>query len=386
MEIQNNRSPQLSIVVPIYNAAAVLERCIRSILNQSFADFELILVNDGSKDNSLEICKRFATNDQRIVIIDKTNGGAGSARNAGLAVAKGEYIAFPDADDWLEPSMYQELMDAAHNKHSDLVICGMYFWNEHALNDPKARRESKPDSVSFTSENECRANVMTFLPDSYTFGVPWNKLYRLETIRQNDITFCDLKRNQDAVFNLDFYHCIKSLVTVPQPLYNYVIPAEEEKKYPKNFIDIKIIYYSRLIQKLRAWGVYTQEVKQYYDNRFFRHYWNAMGLCFQREWNLSREEKKMYIAGIFNKPEIQMFISDAQLEERYKKKSAVIRKKDVDSYFGIVRREKFANKVERMRYFPNRLVMRILGEKKYHSLKKWSRRPDSKMETINRLF
>ena len=95
--------PKLSVIMPVYNTAKYLSRAIDSVLSQTFSDFELILVNDGSKDNSLEICRAYEQKDARVKVIDKENGGAGSARNAGVAASYGEFVAFPDSDDWIEP-------------------------------------------------------------------------------------------------------------------------------------------------------------------------------------------------------------------------------------------------------------------------------------------
>ena len=114
----------ISIIVPVYNAEKYLDRCLNSIYSQTFSDYEIILVNDGSKDNSLSKCYEFAAKDERITVIDKENGGAGSARNAGVKAAKGEYLAFPDVDDWFEPEMYADLYALAKTADYDIVFSG----------------------------------------------------------------------------------------------------------------------------------------------------------------------------------------------------------------------------------------------------------------------
>ena len=102
-------NPIISIIVPVYNVEEYLQRCIDSILNQRFKDFELILINDGSTDNSLKICKEYSLSDSRVKVINKENGGLSSARNAGINIAKGKYIGFVDSDDWINEEMYQTL-------------------------------------------------------------------------------------------------------------------------------------------------------------------------------------------------------------------------------------------------------------------------------------
>ena len=114
----------VSIVVPIYNAENYLTKCIYSIIKQTYKNIEIILVNDGSTDNSLKICETFALNDKRIIIISQKNMGVSTARNIGINVAKGEYISFVDSDDTIEDNYIQELVDNSNSGKVDVVICG----------------------------------------------------------------------------------------------------------------------------------------------------------------------------------------------------------------------------------------------------------------------
>jgi len=114
----------ISIIVPIYNTANYLEKCIDSVLKQSYNNLEVILVNDGSTDNSIEICKKYHKIDNRISIIDKKNGGLASARNAGLDIAKGNYYGFIDSDDYIHPNMFEELINALTKYNADISMCG----------------------------------------------------------------------------------------------------------------------------------------------------------------------------------------------------------------------------------------------------------------------
>ena len=101
--------PKISIIVPLYNAEKFIDRCMSSILAQTFTNYEVILVNDGSTDRSSELCRRYQSANDRVIYIEKENGGAGSARNLGIESARGEYLAFPDVDDWFSPDMYREI-------------------------------------------------------------------------------------------------------------------------------------------------------------------------------------------------------------------------------------------------------------------------------------
>ena len=114
---------EISIIVPVYNVEKYLEKCIKSILNQTFTDFELILVNDGSTDKSGVICDNYKNIDDRIIVIHKKNEGLSSARNSGLDIAKGRYIGFVDSDDYINNDMYHKLYEALIKNNSDISIC-----------------------------------------------------------------------------------------------------------------------------------------------------------------------------------------------------------------------------------------------------------------------
>ncbi|EGO6689884.1 glycosyltransferase, partial [Enterococcus faecalis] len=118
--------PKISIIVPVYNVEKYLEKCVRSILAQTFTDFELILVDDGSPDSSGAMCDQFAEQDQRVKVIHKENGGLSDARNAGIEIATGEYLGFVDSDDYIADDMYELLYTNIVKEDADLSICGIY--------------------------------------------------------------------------------------------------------------------------------------------------------------------------------------------------------------------------------------------------------------------
>ena len=125
--------PELSIIVPIYKVEKYLPKCIESILNQSFIDFELILVDDGSPDYCGLICDEYAGKDSRVKVIHQNNQGVSAARNAALDVAEGRYLGFVDADDWIEKDMYQTMLQTAFVSRADVVICGIQYFTENGI-------------------------------------------------------------------------------------------------------------------------------------------------------------------------------------------------------------------------------------------------------------
>ena len=149
----------ISIIVPVYNAELYLDRCINSVLNQTYKEFELILIDDGSTDSSLSICYDYASKDSRIVVLSKKNEGAGLARNEGLKIAKGDYIGFVDSDDYISPDMYREMYRKAIENDADIVQCGYLKVDEKDNIIAKSNYQNKiitQDELSF--KEYCKRN------------------------------------------------------------------------------------------------------------------------------------------------------------------------------------------------------------------------------------
>lgn len=203
----------ISIIVPIFNAENTLEECIKSILCQTFKDFELILVNDGSMDGSLGICEKYSRLDDRIRIIDKLNEGPGKARNEALKVASGSYVGFVDSDDVIEPSMFSVMLSLALEYNADIVQCG----HEKVDQDGNVLFQTRYQELVINNSEKCfkeycnQKNVDNYSP---------TKIYRREII--NNVRFGDLCYSEDAVFIMQAFLNCKSLVVINSPFYKYI--------------------------------------------------------------------------------------------------------------------------------------------------------------------
>ena len=156
------QNPTISIIVPVYNVEEYIHKCINSILAQTYKDFELILINDGSPDNSGIICDEYARADSRIKVIHQQNSGLSAARNAGLAVAKGDYIGFVDSDDWIDKSMYESMITEAQTLEADIVICDYY-----KVKKKKAKAVTEQINPGVCNVNECvKLNLIDKKSDS----------------------------------------------------------------------------------------------------------------------------------------------------------------------------------------------------------------------------
>lgn len=203
---------KVSVIVPVYNAEKYLHRCVQSILNQSYEHWEAIFVNDGSTDSSLSILQEYAKSDHRFTIINKSNGGVSSARNAGLDALQTEYFTFVDADDSISPDFFQKTLEAALSCDCDLVVtdfsfqgkaCGLYFSGLVQMNP---------------------SQYVKCIP-----GTPWAKLYKSQIVNRENrrLRFHeDMQCAEDTVFTISYAARIRNFYAISGPMYNYNFDAE----------------------------------------------------------------------------------------------------------------------------------------------------------------
>ncbi len=343
------KNPEISIIVPIYNAEQFIDGCMRSIYAQTLTDYEIILVNDGSTDNSAALCRRYAAQDTRVTYFEKENGGAGSARNAGMDAARGEYLAFPDCDDRFEPNMYEELYALAQSGDYDVVFSGVNFYRQIGDGKTEYSRTQNIEAVAYDDRKACREHIMTFFPTSTIFDVPWNKLYKRRIVTENNIRFTDVRRCQDAIFNLDFFDHINSAASVDKAYYNYTENTDEDvrRKFPQDYIEIVICYYTRLTEILNDWGVYTGEIKRHYDSSFVLSVYEVADRYDNPRWGLSKAEQRAYIEDCLSRREVAAFLETAEVREDVLPILEIVKNRDVDRVIRLHNREKRREAIRR---------------------------------------
>lgn len=246
----------ISVIVPIYNVEKYLANCLDSLLNQTHRELEVILVNDGSKDNSLGICKAYAERDTRIVVIDKVNEGVSIARNTGLEAATGEYVAFIDPDDWVEPEAYASMLSKLKKWESPICLCNFY---------KDTKRRSQPKCFEFKEEvlqgeeiREQLINNMIGMPDLlpkyvYVMGSVWRGLYSKSFLNSNELRFVPkLTIMEDLVFMVQtLLKCNK--VAIDQGIwYHYVQHASSTlHSYNGQLWEDQLVVYELLEQSLK---------------------------------------------------------------------------------------------------------------------------------------
>lgn len=242
--------PKVSIIVPVYNAEKSLARCVDSILNQEFRDFELILMDDGSKDRSGEICDGYARADARVVVVHKENTGVSDTRNQAIARARGTFLQFVDSDDWLTADATKLMVRAAEETGCDMVIADFY----RVVGEMVSRKgDIDADQVI---GREAFVGFMMENPADYYYGVLWNKLYRRSLVEAHGIRMdAKLSWCEDFLFNLEYVRYATTFYALRTPVYYYV-------KTKGSLVNQKISFARTVEMKLAMFECY---------NDFFKH-------------------------------------------------------------------------------------------------------------------
>jgi len=251
-------SPKVSIIVPVYNVEKYLQCCMDSLLNQTLTNIEIILVDDGSPDNCPAMCDEYAKQDHRVKVIHKKNEGLGYARNSGIEIATGKYVAFVDSDDYVELYAYQKLYDLATETKTDVV----YFTYQRFNNQGDTWGKSNRSEKRYNTEEDIRyfmldmiANPPNAMNDQDLTVSSCCALYSNDTIKRYELKFKSERElvSEDLLFNLDYLLHANSIVVIPDTLYNYrVNQFSLSSTVRADNIEREQYYYKYLIDWLNA--------------------------------------------------------------------------------------------------------------------------------------
>mgnify|MGYP000526611185 CR=1 FL=1 len=278
--------PLVSIILPVYNAQNHLARCVGSICAQTYRNIEIIILNDGSKDQSLPVCEEFRQKDPRILLVDKANSGVSDTRNLGLKLASGKYVEFVDSDDYLDPDFTERLVAAAEENEADFVIAPYKMVIPAGASKPEQVLDKIQDELGVMSvarppevreygflpagvyDKDTFALRLMDKPASYFYSVLWNKLYRRDILTGNDIQFVsEMRWAEDLVFNLRYIQYAERFVAIDKPGYYYVQNPQSichTQLNPASIVQNKIQtfrYYKDLYTRL---GMYEEVRPQLY--------------------------------------------------------------------------------------------------------------------------
>lgn len=251
-------NPKISVLVPVYNVEKTLDRCMESILNQTFKDFEVIMVDDGSTDSSGAICDKYAEKYDFIRVIHKNNEGLGPTRDAGVLAAKGEYIYHCDSDDWLKEDLLEKAYNAITENNADVVIFGYDMYDKKDLS--KLFGSVSIDAGVYIGKDEVRRLFVKHYHNAFIVLTAWNRLYKRSFLIDNELFFPALRRCQDMAYSLLLFDKIEKLVCINENLYCYVIEPGTFKG--RSYEEMKGIYYTvyELVHKqYEQWGFLDEE-------------------------------------------------------------------------------------------------------------------------------
>ena len=289
-------NPLISVIVPIYNTERYLKRCIDSILAQTLKNIELILVDDGSKDESPQLCDEYERIDERVKVIHKENEGVSAARNTGLAIAEGEYIGFVDADDYIDADMFESLYNFAVSENSQIVMCDdLMVWED---------KKTKLDTIK-----ELEDNTLLSKNDFYPkllfemAGAVWRCIYKREVLVENSIVFpVDLEFSEDRIFNLYAIGFCDSLYYIKKPYYKRFMRAGSATSvYCKNKFDISCKVASGVHDALKtAWNSNKDDMINGYARPFVREAVSSIHNEFHKDCRKNFSERYREVKRICN--------------------------------------------------------------------------------------
>ncbi|WP_343288421.1 glycosyltransferase family 2 protein [Turicibacter bilis] len=297
---------KVSVVMPVYNAQKYLKRSIESILNQTLKEIELILVNDGSRDRSIDICREYEQKDSRIIVVDKKNEGACIARNTGIHLAKGEYLQLVDADDYCELNMLEEQYELAKSTNAEVVMCGLKY-DISLKNGEVLYEEDHYQNAVLTGKQEIK-EVMMDIINNMLFNYTHNKLYNLNFLKENNLQFTEwLPIDQDTNFNIDVFKQLNHLTLTTKSYYHYIKTFEEtivNRYHPKKF-NVRTYRYERLIEMFKEFGIYTEENKKQLASIYIHQVIECFEMYFHEKCPLTPKEKKQQIKEILQTQTVQ---------------------------------------------------------------------------------
>lgn len=280
--------PKISIIVPVYNVEQYLSRCIDSILNQTFSDFELLLIDDGSLDKSSKICDEYALKDSRIRVFHKENGGVSSARNLGLDNVRGEWVTFVDSDDWVKNNYLKHFIA---NSYHDLIICG----------HQKFGCSTKTEILEEHNSIKVDSNLLNIwdkhlLTHCFVYWFPWAKFYRNHIIQKNSIRFnTEMIYSEDFCFVLEYLSCINEYKILTSTEYQYYIGESRYDKYKMDYsLYYKhLVYQNESLKKIenRCGGLFIT-IRENLGNRFYNNFINYV-LALDN-YKLYKEQMRLY--------------------------------------------------------------------------------------------
>lgn len=293
---------KVSIIVPVYNAEKVLHYCVDSILAQTYKDFELILVDDGSTDKSGELCDKYADENENVKVVHLENGGVSKARNTGIELAKGEYICFVDSDDYISETFIEELVQKADDGYN--FVLTTYHWVSDYVRSAFKTVSYKNNNYSIVDKDD-----LMDLGSLVLLSQPWNKIFKRDIILKNGIRMPeDMSLGEDTVFVYRYLSCIISekFAVINKPLYYYYSNNNQSllNKFRDDLFEVNKKLNRYLYEEVKKWNLSEKHLQLFYNGCYFRME-NVLFNTFRKENPLSNKERIEYNSKVIKTTEFQ---------------------------------------------------------------------------------
>lgn len=297
-------TPEISVIIPVYNAEKTLSRALDSLLQQTFTNFEIIAVNDGSTDGCLELLNFYKRKDHRVQVLNKINEGPGVARNVGMSVARGKYITFLDADDFCEPNMLAEYSKTLESTGADIVVSNFHKYSIH---------EQKVTGQGGHYAKKLLYNVDELGEEFFTISqpMPWNKIFRKEMLIKNNVTFPNLKASEDICFCCNAFACAQKIAFVENPFVFWTYDNENSLHFTsgsKNF-ECSFLCFVELKERLEKIGKYEINEKAFMKSFSHTCRWVINTSKLDSETTIETVKKYMQIFDVKRYPYWENFIN-----------------------------------------------------------------------------
>lgn len=301
--MENNK---ISIIIPTYNTEKYIEKAIKSVMEQTYQNFELLIVDDCSKDNTKEICKKYVGQYENIELIEKSkNVGVSDSRNIGLSRATGKYIYFMDSDDYLEKDMLQGLIDIMNKYQPNLISTGFFSEVEGQNIVDKIFSEEK----FYENKEEIKKDFIMMWEKHIYYNV-WNKLYVKEIIDRYNIRFPNYNWGEDIKFNQDYLMYVNKLYNTSKCYYHYIKErnGSTTKRYQEKLFETRIRENSEFIEFFTQYGIREEDYAEFIAKRYIERTLGCIENLFHKECKLSLIEKRKKIKEIIEHEETRRYL------------------------------------------------------------------------------
>lgn len=310
--------PKISIIMPVYGVEAFVGKAIESIQKQTFQDWEMFAVDDGSPDMSGSICDKYASEDCRIHVIHKENGGAPSARNIAIDQASGKYLYFMDSDDWAENTMLEDMYNLAEKTNSQYVITG-YFIDTYYSDIEKYTQEQYVDDITYESQEDFRRDSYRLF-DKNLLYTPWNKLYLASYIKDKGIYFPNTFWD-DFPFNLKVIRDVEKVAVSSKKYYHFIRKRAESEtaKYRPDMFDKREEEDAWLRELYAYWNISDENVEEFLARRYIERIIGCIENLTNPNCTLPKATKKQQIKQMINMEKTRKALKIAKPKSKYMK-------------------------------------------------------------------